>query len=743
MNFQDLLVNAAKLLKENSEVRRYFQQKYGCLLVDEFQDTDPIQAEIMLYLTGEELTEKNWTNITPRQGTLFVVGDPKQSIYRFRRADIDIYQRVKDMIAQTGGEVLHLTMNFRTITAITEPLNAVFEGPLPPEETPFQAAFRPLNSYNIGEKDEEGLKGVYQHIVPYNRKAQEVLEADSTAIAHFIRNTLDEEKAQPKDFMVLTRYNGNLKDYAKKLEEYGIPVMTTGEVSLVEDEEIQTLVHVIRLLTEPSNSLYMTAVLRGPLFGISDRLLYEFVSNSGKLQVTKHIPEQLKEEDKILLEQAFSKINKYYKWTKEDLPSAAIEKIMDDIGLLSIYIKLRKTRRDFTRLYQVLERLRTFEANGNSEFHLVAERLVEMVQEEAIGEMTLPNEQNAVRVMNVHKSKGLEAPIVFLTQPNKFIDTETKISQHIKRQGTDSIGYFSFQNDKGELMAQPVHWNDFRSEEYQYLQAEELRLLYVAATRAKQMLVVSGMEKNNEKNNPWNMLLTGMDLESLTIPENVEPPQALTQVRTDVAQFKAIKDELKSWIEPLSQSTYSEYSPTDDTKKLPQGIEREDGGGKAWGSVIHAAFEVVLKGKEQTEGEVKALLVKEGLATERLQEVLQTVERFKESDLYQRVKQADAYFVEMPFSLSVKKGDPLYSPNNKSDVVFISGVIDLLIKEGDQWVIADFKTDRVKTDKGLSKLKDHYQSQLNLYKQAWEFMTNEQVKETLFYFVTPNKTMVL
>ncbi|MCL7748755.1 UvrD-helicase domain-containing protein [Halalkalibacter alkaliphilus] len=742
LNFQDLLVNTAKLLKENSEVRSYFQQKYGCLLVDEFQDTDPIQAEIMLYLTGVELTETNWTKITPKQGSLFVVGDPKQSIYRFRRADIDIYQRVKEMIAETGGEVLHLTMNFRTITAITEPLNGVFEGPLPQEETSYQAAFRPLHSYHVGEKDEEALKGVYQHIVPYSKKTAEVIEADSSAIARFIRASIDNKKAQPKDFMVLTRYNSNLKDYAAELEEYGIPVVTTGEISLAKDEEIQALVHVIRLLTEPSNSLYMAAVLRGPLFGISDRLLYEFVTNKGNLTLFQNVPEPLQEQDKLLLEQAYSRLKTYYTWSRDDLPSAAIEKIMHDIGLLSVYIGLRKGRRDYTRLYQVMERLRTFEANGNSEFHLVAERLVEMVQDEAIGEMTLPNEQNAVRVMNVHKSKGLEAPIVFLTQPNKFINTEKKIRQHIKRQGIESIGYFSFANDKDEQMAQPVDWNNYRREEYEYLQAEELRLLYVAATRAKQMLVVSGMEKNNEKNNPWNMLLTGMDLESLTIPENIEQPKPINHEKTDVEQFKAVQAELESWIPPLKVPTYSQYSPTDDTKELPYDVEREKGGGKAWGSVIHEVFESVLKGKELSEDEIEAILFKEELPEKRLQEVKSTIESFKSSDLFQRIQQADTSFAEMPFSFCVNNGHPLYPENGQGDV-YITGIIDLVFKEEEQWVIVDFKTDRVQAEEDLNKLATHYTPQLQLYKQAWEYMTNEQVKETSLYFVTPDKTMKL
>ena len=123
LNFQDLLLYTAALLRDNGEVRQYFQGKYKVLLIDEFQDTDPIQAEIMFYLTSEDNTERVWTKCRPKNGSLFVVGDPKQAIYRFRRADIDIYNGVKQLIEKHGGEVLQLTMNFRTVDSVTEELN--------------------------------------------------------------------------------------------------------------------------------------------------------------------------------------------------------------------------------------------------------------------------------------------------------------------------------------------------------------------------------------------------------------------------------------------------------------------------------------------------------------------------------------------------------------------------------------------------------------------------------------------
>ncbi|WP_078429272.1 UvrD-helicase domain-containing protein [Alkalihalobacterium alkalinitrilicum] len=735
LNFQDLLSESAKLLKENSEVRRYFQKKYRCLLVDEFQDTDPIQAELMMYLTGEEAEEKNWTKLTPRQGSLFVVGDPKQSIYRFRRADIDIYQRVKEMIASTGGEALNLTMNFRTTSLVTEPLNQVFIQHLPEQETSYQAAYRPLNSVKRNEPDEDQQMGIYKWTVPNARKTAEVIEADADGIARYIRSKLMNNEAQPRDFMVLTRYNGGIDDYAKKLEEYSIPVMTTGEVSLAEDEELRALLYVLKFLAEPTNSLYAAAVLRGPFFGVSDKLLYHFTTNGGRLSLFANIPESLETADREILTIAFDKLRQYFLWRRRDMPSTSIEKIMMDVGLLPLYMNLEKNKRDYTRVYQVLEKIRAYEAGGQSEFHSVVERLEQLIVDESMEEMTLPEEENAVRVMNVHKSKGLEAPIVFLAHPKKFVDQKGKIGRHIQREQEQSIGYFCFNNEKDELMAQPPNWRQLQAEEYEYLRAEEMRLVYVAATRAETTLVISNMDKGNEKNNPWHDLIVGIKLEDFQVPEDIVKPEVSNRKVIDLEEWKGIKEQVLHWADRLIQKTYEMERPTDRTEDDISllGIARETGGGKDWGSVIHEAFEAVLQGKGDRNEVIEELLVKYEFPIERAKEVNDAIEAFLQSALWERCKQSDEWYAEIPFTVSIQEGHPLF--REEKGETLLTGIIDLIFKENDQWIIVDYKTDRFTKKEDIEKLKMHYAKQINLYKQAWEEMTNEPVGEMNIYFV--------
>ncbi|HEY8499492.1 MAG TPA: UvrD-helicase domain-containing protein, partial [Clostridia bacterium] len=227
LNFQDLLLKAVRMLKNYPEVRSYFQNKYRCLLIDEFQDTDPIQAELMFLLTGQDIHEKQWHKLVPSPGSLFVVGDPKQSIYRFRRADIDIYNRVKQLFLQTGGKVLELTANFRSMNSLGKWFNKAFENLLPHEADSYQAAFSPVNTLKDDtEGTDSGVKVL--SISADFAKKHEIVEQDAENIAKIIRNAAGDkeikltrtpkeredglsETPEYRDFLILLRYKDSIE----------------------------------------------------------------------------------------------------------------------------------------------------------------------------------------------------------------------------------------------------------------------------------------------------------------------------------------------------------------------------------------------------------------------------------------------------------------------------------------------------------------------------------------------------
>jgi ATP-dependent exoDNAse (exonuclease V) beta subunit len=126
LDFLDLLIKARDLIRDNAAVRRELQQRFTYFFVDEFQDTDPLQAEILLLLAADDTNETDWRSIRPIPGKLFLVGDPKQSIYRFRRADVALYEEVKERLSKVGAVVLHLTTSFRSPPSIQSFVNLAF-----------------------------------------------------------------------------------------------------------------------------------------------------------------------------------------------------------------------------------------------------------------------------------------------------------------------------------------------------------------------------------------------------------------------------------------------------------------------------------------------------------------------------------------------------------------------------------------------------------------------------------------
>ena len=260
LDFEDLLMQAAALLRRSPVARRELGRRYRRILVDEFQDTDPVQAEVLLLLASEPAGEvreddpPEWTGAVPRPGQLFVVGDPKQSIYRFRRADIAVYDQVKRRFEAFGG-VLHLTVNFRSTPAIARLVNGVFGGPggFPAEPSELQAGFASMDAFR--EEGSAVRSGVWVYPVePRGDGRAAVAEDDAERVASWIRGRVDRGDRSPGDFLVLTRQKVALARYARALEERNLPVQVTGAGVGIE-EELGELLLLLRALADPGDAV--------------------------------------------------------------------------------------------------------------------------------------------------------------------------------------------------------------------------------------------------------------------------------------------------------------------------------------------------------------------------------------------------------------------------------------------------------------------------------------------------------
>ncbi len=769
LNFQDLLMKTAEMLKNYPEVRDYFKQKYKCLLVDEFQDTDPIQSEIMFYLTGCNSEEINWQKLKPIPGALFIVGDPKQSIYRFRRADIDTYNLIKKLLSESGGEVLNLTANFRSLNTLGNYYNTVFRNMLPEESSYYQAGFRSMDT--ILPDENNNISGVKIMEIPadFNNKT-DIVKEDAGRIAHYIKWALEgniklsrtqeeteegaEEKPRPKDFLIIMRYKDSMDVYARALEDYGIPVSISGGSSLSKSHEINELIMVLKVLAEIDNQVNLTAVLRGLFFGISDDALYKFKCAGGSFNIYSPVPKELDDEVREIFEEAFVRLKKYYIWTKEYTPVVALEKIIIDLGLIPYTLTGNMVKSRCSYIYQILEHLIKAEIDGVAGFSQMVKHFENILDADLEEELNiLVGEEDAVRIMNLHKSKGLEAGVVFLAHPYKNVSFDP--AEHIIRLNEKPQGYFVIKRDKNqhnkETIGQPKNWQSYSEEEQKYINAEEERLKYVAATRAKNLLVISrNLKDKNMSKNPWAPLLREIIEEdnTLGIPDGNEVnkneiKEGEVEVTNNILKQKM--QETEEIITNLKKPCYTENTPTGmkKDKKYLQ-ITRMSGGGMDWGNAVHKVFEELIKATDDLDTVINIVLEENDISMDKKDEVYQSINDFKKSRLWARIEKSQNVYTEAPFSIKIEKDNELYDlvkeENEQDCPVILNGVIDLAFKDADGWVVVDYKTDRPEKEEDYDILLDAYSKQVLIYSKVWEEITREEVKSGEIYFTSLRDT---
>ena len=511
LTFQDLLMRARDLLRDHAHVRRYFQRRFTHLLVDEFQDTDPVQAEVMFYLTGVEVAEKNWRKLRPIPGSLFIVGDPKQSIYRFRRADITTYLQVKNRILESGGVIHQLTSNFRSSPVICSFVNESLGGSFAGEavekgrQAPY-VALAPTRGDGI-------FSGVYS-LITTGEKNPEIAAAEASCLANWIRRAVengteidDDGQTRPiawSDFLLISHSRPRLAIYAEALELEGVPSEVTGSRAFAKAEELRMLMPLLRVVLDAEDQVSLVAYLRGPLCGVDDQALYDFVQAGGRFSFHSELPETTAPR----LRDGMNLAREAWREARELPPAATIARLVDRLGLLA---QAAAKDRGVTRSGNLLKALAIArqESAGGASLALIVDRFEALLEGESdIQEMGVnPAAANAVRLMNLHQVKGLEAPVVFLIDPGSPRSPDVDI--HVDRSEDTSRAYLTLWRPFGQgkkLLAAPVGWSNFEATEKEFALAEEQRLLYVAATRAKNILVAGAKPSKRGLEGYWRHL---------------------------------------------------------------------------------------------------------------------------------------------------------------------------------------------------------------------------------------------
>ncbi|MHC4128246.1 MAG: UvrD-helicase domain-containing protein [Planctomycetota bacterium] len=729
LNFQDLLMTAARLLRDKPLVRRYFRRRFTHLLVDEFQDTDPIQAEVMLLLTADDPGQESWSECRPVPGSLFVVGDPKQSIYRFRRADIVTYNEVRRIVKQ-NGMIVPLTANFRSVEQIITWINGVSEGLFPETADDYAPQDRPMQSARPGEAVGD-LCGVKRLDIPdtITRKA-EVIEYEAKTIAQTIRDAIDrgltvprtpseladgvKPEVTPGDFLIATLRRAPLTVYARKLQELGIPFEVTGGRAINEHEEVALLHTVLAAVVHPDDPVALVGCLRSAVFGIGDRELYQFASAGGRFDYRgsgegRHGP----------IDAAFERLRRYTDWLKRIQPPVAIERIATDLGLFARAASAPGGLDQAGGLCKAIELLRANYRDAWTGAEVVAYLGDLLSEEEAEAEAhdgmpVRPHPGPAVRLMNLHgASKRDPSPTI-----------------HIDRSGDRVCGYLVILGPRqgwapAPVLAQPADWPQWLDKEILFEQAERDRLLYVAGTRARAQLVISRPTGARVyKRSSWDELVRAVPKEDvLPKPELKPTPPVPGRMLADDERVRAVGAIERRRAACLTK-TYEVHSVKAMTVHPGPGRHPAGEHGTEWGSVIHTLLEAAAGPAEDLDALARAALADVELDPARAGEAVALVQQVLASDLWARSRAGEPRLTEVPLQ-TLKRAE------GEEPEAIIRGVIDLVFREPEGWVIVDYKTDRGPVD----DLVDRYAPQVQAYAEAWSDLVGEPVREAGLFFV--------
>lgn len=802
LEFHDLLYLSAKLLRSDHSARRELAKHYPRLLVDEFQDTDPLQAEILFLIASEPPSElgdnqeenSGWLRAVPRPGSLFVVGDPKQSIYRFRRADIAIYDLVKKRFEKEGfGKVVRLTTNYRSSPEICDFINTVFgeDRVFPPHATGKQAEFNPLQANPVLWKNKElpdAAICMYE-VCPDKNSSRPRARDDAHRIAAWIRQRIEKGEREAKDFLVLTRTKKRLDEYARALEEHDLPAQVTG-AGVKEYEEIRELRILLECMIDPTNPVKVVAALVGLFFGLDyDRLVTHRLDGGGFDAMR---PQDQGHPDVL---EALTQLHKWWMRAGSQPADVFVSALTSELGLLPYAAASELGSLRAGVLVYLLNVIRAATLAGNASLPGALDALQSAISSSDARAALEPEREDAIQVMTVHQAKGGEAKVVVLAEPNAPQPTASRIKMHVSRDkdGTP-VGSIRVNKPQGGQLVQPPNWEELGLEEEEFQAAEENRLVYVAATRAMEELVVSrrepGKSGKSKDASVWKVLHPRLDKWATDLRLDRGPHPHRDNVKFTADQAHRAGNAASERLAELAVPSFTYSTVTEEAKGNPDpgfpdpawssGDPDQAFRGFAWGNVVHAALAAAASepSVDAFYATCRDLLIEYDRPLDdhgdpvELDELLELVNSIRASDLWIRAQGAERVLAEVSFAApgfvkqvqdAAGEGDIPGKPGVSQSNLFedemessdeqddsdegvtpssaghvLEGVIDLAFLEDDGWVIADYKTD-VGTDPDFAIRSRAYRRQVDLYADAWTQLTGEAVKERMLFFTAQDR----
>jgi ATP-dependent helicase/nuclease subunit A len=522
LDFVDLLLRARDLLVAHPRVREAFQSRFTHLFVDEFQDTDPLQAEILLLLSAADPAESDWRRVSPHPGKLFIVGDPKQAIYRFRRADVETYREVCELLKSRGARPAFLHTSFRSTPAIQAAVNTAFAPLMTGDRATLQAQYVALSPYRDAAADQPSVVALPVP-EPYGQRrvADYAIEASLPdavgAFAHWLvsrsgwtvteRTTRDElpiaVPIEPRHVCLLFRRflhfgKDMTRAYVDALEARGVPHLLVGGKSFHDREEVDTIRAALAAVEWPDDELSVFATLRGALFAIDDATLMAYRQAHGGFHPFKApaaVADTLRPVTEALELLRLLHRRRNYR-PLADTMTQLLSATRAHVG----FVLRPAGEQALANVLHVAELARQFEMNGGMSFRGFVEELRSQADGGQAAEAPILEEgSDGVRLMTVHKAKGLEFPVVILADITAKLNNDR--ADRLVDRGRNAcylrLGRWT-----------PIELATHEALEVARDEAEGVRVAYVAATRARDLLVVPAVG-DVARDGGWTSPMTG------------------------------------------------------------------------------------------------------------------------------------------------------------------------------------------------------------------------------------------
>lgn len=777
LDYHDLIQTLCEALEQNPAFRHRLQREIKALMVDEFQDTDGLQKRLIdLMLSTEQGTN----------GSLFIVGDPKQSIYRFRGADVSIFVNTqKELITQGNGSV-HLTHNYRSQSGIVQFTNELCKYAFPLEDNHSICSSRPDN-----QTIDKPVQIIYSGLPNGDGYKQSLEEQEAIQISQKIKQLVT-IRTDPKPYgsiVILLRKMNDAALYERVLRSHGIPARVVGGRGFYQIQEIQDFLYLFTTIVKPGRSDAWVGVLRSPFAHISEegltRLAWETEWNGTPQDWLER--QVLEEDDQDKLQQFFLLYQSLKQISLRRTPGQLIRWVMDQ----SNYVTFLWGLPDGAQAVANLEKwCADWESETNPSF-LTLEGFIEQMElyqskaeDESQSEIWDEGE-DVVRIMTIHKSKGLEFPVVFLPNLNKSSNQSYSQEYALIHPSLGLVikGFEHLEEFNSKAKIEFPRWKE-ASDYEAMLDAQELkRLFYVAATRAEDSLFIclpSQEEKSKENIAVW--LKEVFKLEQYQGKSEIPFGSCILPIVSDVPQQKETSDTQPNSSNegetPSSKPIFFDDSATLYVKSISYGkqiytpISVTD-----WKELVHCprryyyhrvmevpvpidrSMESSLDSGEDVRGiemkpsyipgnrrgEIIHYLCEKTVSTERLwlqpDWMAKVVQTFHLTPSEIEILKSDLEQIRTRFLDSKVVQRIAQAKNVLTETAFqyitpgfqVNGQMDLLLQDmNDSWEIIDFKSDRMKVDEIREKTA-FYLPQLQLYSLALRAKRADVTSVTLYF----------